>query len=313
MTLNELRDVAAQFLGYPDYQGARPDQLWITRAVKRAVYQTFQPEDNTRARWAEEILGVKVPGELVLDVTITQGSKTITTAGELPTNDYAGSFVLIGNDFYTYAGRTSETEGSIVEPFEKVSQTVSARFFHNSIALDSRVVSVLAKPELIGYGNLNELSGKRGEIAFRSIIYNDYWPHDGAFFYNSLAIQRGAQNNMLIGVPNFYFIEDTSPNGDYFRRIVLHPLPQEAHTIRVRASVFPQIPEEGKIPFPGPDEFADVILVPILEKVCSSSKRYAGRNQREIAAEYATALNTLRQFSRSQKRRPTRITLRRGY
>lgn len=314
MNFSDLRDIAAQFIGYPDYNQARPDQSWIDRVAKRAVYQAFQPEDNVRARWAEETMGIAVPAELTLGITVTQGSKDFTVSGGvLPLSDYLGSFVLLDNTFYTYAARASDTGGSLVEPYNGISTTTTARFFHNSIRLDDRVVSVLAAPELLGYGNLSELAGKRSEVVFRSIVFNDYWPHDGAFYYNFLAIQRGHQSNMLVGVPNFYFIDDTSPNGEYFRRMVLHPLPQQAHSVRLRASVYPKIPMEGAIPFPGPPEFADVVLVPILEKICSSNKRFAGRNQREIAAEYATALNTLRQFSRSQKRRPTRITLRRGY
>ena len=100
---------------------------------------------------------------------------------------------------------------------------------------------------------------------------------------------------------------------EYARRFTVHPLPNQQHSIGLRASVSPTIPTTGDVPFPGPADMAEVVLVPILEKICSSSKRYTGKNQREIAEEYGSALRTLRRFGRSQKRRPIRLRLRPGY
>lgn len=414
MTRDELRDAAAQMLGFPSYAQSRPEKLWIARAVTRAVYKAFQPEDDTRTRWAERTFGLHLPGAITFDIEVTKGSTQIalpqpdamvvegagwneangvfvrsgeqngkpvygglggiewletspdffewvffegvyigfdnvdtpdqitswsnvyvppaptvrratwadidaagidrsTLGGTLPINTFAGSYVVIGNTFYTFKERTDDSSGEFIEPYEGESGTVSATFYHNSVTLDPSVFSVMASPELLGYGQLSEITGKRQEILARGLVYNDYWPEDGAFYYNSLAIQKGATNSLLIGTPNFYFVDDTALGDSYGRRFVVHPLPQVAHSIKYRASVAPAIPATGDVPFPGPPEFADVVLIPILEKICSSSKRYDGKNQRELATEYASALSTLRRFSRNQKRRPSRLRVRPGY
>jgi len=313
MTRDELRDAAAQMLGFPSYAQSRPEQSWIARAVTRAVYKAFQPEDDTRTRWAERTFGLHLPGAITASIGVTQGGIGFTHSDDIPASTFAGSYVVIGNTFYTFKERTDDSNGEFIEPYEGETGTVSATFYHNSITLDPSVFSVMASPELLGYGQLSEITGKRQEILARGLVYNDYWPEDGAFYYNSLAIQKGATNSLLIGTPNFYFVDDTALGDSYARRFVVHPLPQVKHSIKYRASVAPTIPATGDVPFPGPADFADVVLIPILEKICSSSKRYDGKNQRELATEYASALSTLRRFSRNQKRRPSRLRVRPGY
>ena len=78
MTLDELRDAAAQMLGFPDFASARPDQSWISRAVVRAVYKAFQPTDDTRAKWAEETFGIFLPAPQTINLDLTQGSSSFS-------------------------------------------------------------------------------------------------------------------------------------------------------------------------------------------------------------------------------------------
>jgi len=313
MNISELRNAAARMLGFKNYAQAKPEQANINSYITRAVYKVFQPDDQTRARFAEEPFGLYLPAAVSLTLNVVEGESAFTTAGNLPLEKYIGSYVAIGNRFYTYSKRTDANNGEFVEPYDGETGTVTAKFYHNSVVLDDRVFSVMGKPQLVGYGHLSELSGKRQEIRFRSIVYNDYWPRDGTFFYNTLATQRGANNSFLVGVPTFYFIDETAFNGNYLRRFTVHPLPEHKHSIGLRASVGPNIPDEGEVPFPGPDSMADVVLIPILEKICMSNERYAGKNKDAVMGEYASALATARRFNQSQKRRPSRFRVRPGY
>lgn len=441
MTRDELRDVAAQILGFKDYASAGPEKNWIARAVTRAVYRCFQPAEGTRMRWAEEGFGLHFPAPVTVDLSVVNGSRSFsrvlplpdamvvegagTTAlnkvyprdgdyngnplytrevpsipspvdayirktgtswaigtpdldteyygsnaatpdlvetwtfnntgpippGEiwvqgpaptvrratwadidaagidratvplLPDNQpqlpdaalYRGSYALIGDEFYTYASKADAYEGTFVEPYTGATGTVSAQFFHNSVILDERIFSVMRSPELLGYGRLNEIAGKPQEAIFRSVVYNDYWPLDGVYFYNMSAVRHGANSRFLVGTPAFYFVDDTMVGSVFGRRFVMHPLPEEAHSVRLRGSVGPSIPSTGDVPFPGPADFAEVCLLPILEKLCSSSKRYTGKNQRELAEEYAAAMRTLAGFGKGQNRRPTRTKVKPGY
>lgn len=437
MTRDELRDVAAQILGFKDYASAGPEKNWITRAVTRAVYRCFQPAEGTRMRWAEEGFGLHFPAPVTVDLNVvngssgftrvtpqpdtmvvagagttavngvylrdgdlggfprytlvggtttqdsilytigiwfiaTSGTSAYTSAEDPATPDlvvtwvtdgagveplptvrratwadidaagidrttvpllgyngqtladldlpqlpdaalYRGSYALIGDEFYTYASKADDDNGTFVEPYTGVTGTVSAQFFHNSVILDERIFSVMRSPELLGYGRLNEIAGKPQEAIFRSVVYNDYWPLDGVYFYNMSAVRHGANSRFLVGTPAFYFVDDTMVGSLFGRRFVMHPLPEEAHSVRLRGSVGPSIPSTGDVPFPGPADLAEVCLLPILEKLCSSSKRYSGKNQRELAEEYAAAMRMLAGFGKGQNRRPTRTKVKPGY
>jgi len=314
MTLAELRNAAARMLGFKNYAQAKGEEANINSYIARAVYKVFQPDDQSRARFAEEPFGLFLPAAVSINLNVLEGQTAFSTDGAaLPESKYIGSYITVGNRFYTYSARTDATNGSFVEPYDGESGVVTAKFYHNSIALDDRVFSIMGKPQLVGYGNLSELSGKRQEIKFRSIVYNDYWPHDGSFFYNAMAVQQGINSSFLVGVPAFYFIDETAFGGNYIRRFTVHPLPEQRHSIGCRASVAPAIPSEDEVPFPGPADMADVVLIPILEKICMSNERYAGKNQGAVMQEYASALATARRFNNSQKRRPVRFTVRRGY
>jgi hypothetical protein len=133
------------------------------------------------------------------------------------------------------------------------------------------------------------------------------------YYYNSTRIRHGANSRFLIGTPAFYFIDDTMMAGRFGRRFMVHPLPEETFSVRARASVAPTIPDSGEVPFPGPSEMADVCLVPVLEKLVSTNKRYSGKNQREIADEYVAAIKMLKTYSQGQKRRPTRTRPKHGW
>lgn len=318
MTRDELRDVAAQLLGFPSYDSSGPEKSWISRAVTRAVYRCFQPVEGNRMRWAEEGFGLHLPAPITLTLGVTNNSRDFSYTASPPSlpdaSIFRGSYVLIGQEFYTYAESSENGEaGKFVEPYAGATGVVSAQFFHNSVMLDDRIFSVMRSPELLGYGRLNEIAGKPQEAIFRSVVYNDYWPLHGVYFYNTSAVQYGANSRFLMGTPAFYFVDDTMVGGLFGRRFVVHPLPEEAHSVRLRGSVGPSIPPTGQVPFPGPSDFAEVCLIPVLEKICSSSKRYAGKNQRELSEEYAAAIRMLLSFSKAQNRRPTRTRLKPGY
>lgn len=300
-------------LGFPDYATAKPEQSRLAKDVVRAVYEAFQPADGSRMTFAERSFGLSLPAAVTVNLSVTKGVAAFTHTGNIPDSKYRGSYVLINDYFYTFAEKTDATNGAFVEPFEGETGTVSAKFFHNSVALDSTVYSVMGSPEMLGYGKLTALTGKKQEIRFSSLVYNDYWPLDGTFYYNTLAVQRGTNNSFLMGVPAFYFIDDTMMGSVFGRRMSFHPLPTEAHTVRLRAQVAPTIPASGELPFPGPSELAEVVLPPILEKIVSASKRYSGKNQRELAEEYMKALAHLKRFAKPQKERHSRIRKRHGY
>ncbi len=309
MTRDELRDAAAEMLGFPNYSQARPDQTWIARAVVRAVYKAFQPDDDSRAVWAEKSFGLYLPAPVSVSIVVTQGSTDFTHSDDIPEEQYRGSYVIIGDRYYTYAERTDATNGKLSEPYEGTTGTVNATFYHNSVVLDERVFSVMAHPQMVGHGALAELSSKRQELRLRGLVRDDYWPLDGSAYYNTTTVK----SSINTGTPQVYFIDDTMMDSSISRRFVVHPLPSQQFSINARASIAPTIPAEGDIPFPGPDDMADVILIPILEKVCSSSKRYSGKNKRELAEEEAEAFGLLRRFSRPQKRKNSRMRTRRGY
>ncbi len=309
MTRDQLRDAAASMLGFPDYSKARPDQLWIARAVVRAVYKAFQPDDDSRAVWAEKSFGLFMPAPVSLSIGVTQGSSSFTHTDGCPDEKYRGSYVIIGDRYYTYAERTDAANGEFAEPYEGVTGTITAKFYHNSVALDDTVFSVMAHPQMIGHGTLAEISSKRQELELTGLVRNDYIPSNGAAYYNTVSVQ----SSINTGTPQVYFIDDTMMGSSFARRFVTHPLPDKQFSINARASIAPTIPAAGEVPFPGPADFADVVLIPILEMICSSSKRYSGKNQRELGKEEASAFGLLRRFSRPQKRKNSRVRVRRGY
>lgn len=285
---------------------ASEDQTLLRSCVQRVLTSCFIPEDGHKPDWATRYASCHFPQPETATLALTKGSKAIGSG--TPAGALAGARVLIGSDFYTYAG-----SNTLVGEWDGESGSFPATFYYFQVALPGDAAEVLADPQIPGIGPLYPLTGISEEMSLRAFWESDFKPF--ASRYQSLGYPRRTFNRARsyeIGDPWFYWVDSTAtlPFADVgddtpvfadIKRLSLYPLPDKALTVEMRISVNATITSDDHHIHMPADAINGIFLPLCYEAVAKTFPDYRGQNIQLLMDDGERARRRLKKLGRGQR------------
>jgi hypothetical protein len=293
------------------------DQADINSFIAAAYLECYVPTDGSKPNWPEKYETGILKAPVVTTLGLTNGSKVVT--GYAFEDDYAGSFVKIGDKFFRYGKKVVAgmvTTYYLVQPWDGATGSFDATVYHNAIELPWHVVQLAGVPNIIGLGALAPLPDADAELNLRI---------EPAFDFESKGARRPftVERNTFrqsayydIGDPRYYHIDQASVGFTFGlgNRFHVYPLPERIMTFEVRANVVPDALVDADTPAM-PARTVDTILLPLAREnlaLNTTGRRFTGNASLIIrAADKARAM--LKGLRRVQKDVAGSVRLRRGW
>jgi hypothetical protein len=272
------------------------------QCINEALLEVYRPVDGRYPEWARRTVVLNYRTPLAISIGVTNGSRVVT--GYAFPSDCVGSLVQVGAAFYRYAGRASNGNYYLVEPFNESTGTYAATLHHVSQPLPADVAEVVGGVEWMGRGLLAPMTDRETDVGYRSVALPDYHPDYGAGFWGTYS--RGVRGTAYPqGDLLFYYVETDAllDGADVLRRMCIVPMPREAANVSFRANIVPVelVNSDDK-----PKIVADLVtrcLLPIAREIWGITyKKYTGDNQQALIRQADKARAILTGMAKPQKR-----------
>lgn len=308
----EMLSVSA-YTNLPTNTRAQCDAL-----INEAYRGCFIRPDGKRAKWATDNLGFTLPAPAATTLGLTSGSNLIGSSTLSLNSAYAGSPILIGDVYYTYAGKVA-SQHYLVEPYVGATASVAATFYYAAYVLPTDSIDIKDEPEVLGFGRLSPITGKSQEIRNRQWTTGDILPERGAVWWNWIPALPDA--GMETGTPIWYYVDESqlrtgATRNAITQRFCVYPLPGGTtdRTVKVRASFVPTgLADGADMPLMKAGAITDTLLPIARMKIAMINRRYAGNNITYIMQQGKEAEMRLDGLDSSQQSKKARMKVRSGF
>lgn len=278
------------------------EQADADAVINQAYRECYSDRNGKRPKWATKPFAYRAPAQVTFTATLTQGATSLGTPSATPDVNFAGSYVKIGERWFTYAGLDGSTH-RLVEPWPDATGVQTLVMYHNSRLLPTDYVDICEKPAIVGRGKLMPMQSQEAEMEYRS-GYRDFGARPGAGYQSQG--DYGLSASMETGNPLWYYVDATSVGVTYDarHRICLYPLPDTTdRTITSRYYFIPALLSSGATMPELPADVVVDILLPIARALWAMTcKRYAGTNVQALVAISEQARERLDGMRVSQRR-----------
>lgn len=301
------------------------DQQRVGIYVNQAYRECYAPLDGYRPSWATNNVGLSIPAKASLQLDLTQGSVGVQSDIAIPSK-YAGSFIEIGDDFYVLASTNDDVEITLLSPWPDATENnKAATIYYSSHELDREVIDVEGSPELVGFGPMSPINSPEAAARLRGNFSTDFLP--SKMYGNVPSMTFNKTTIETDKTPLFYYIDNSMlkppestanlRSEDFMAvrpRFNIFPLPTEAISIRVKASVLPlELTDDADIArLPG-NVVWDILFPIACAKLALTDPRYNGDNREAVLRNADEARKRMSSLARPQKQKTIRIRKRIGW
>ena len=301
------------------------DSLLAAQCVNEAYLDCYYPQpwsgnpSPRRPAWAKQQFSLTLQAPVAITVGVTQGSTAVTGAF---TNAQIGSTVLIGTNYYTYAGVDTTGTMRFVEQVVNPSGSYGAMLYNSATPLATSISEVEYDPILLNYGVLFPMASRGEQYRWKSILYGDFSPRPGGGSMAGGSVWPGGIN-YPVGTPEFYRIENgpnitqpnptgATPTPPIQALFIVEPMPDRQYLVQLEGWIIPvELVNSSDRPIMPGDLCSRVLLPLCREKWATVYKKYTGQNLQGLIHSADGARSILDRIGGAQRDRPVRMSVKR--